>query len=98
MTDQELAEIRARLDAASERPFAAERTPTRGMWAIVAGGEWKPGEYLVARDEDAEFLTHARQDIERLLAEVERPRRSARASEPKPAGTAARASRSKRAR
>ncbi len=63
--DEELDEIEKRTDAASKCPWIPSPSiPERGLGAFIRG---------VARDmtdEDAAFISHARDDIPRLVEEV----------------------------
>lgn len=73
LTDERLAEIRARADAATEGPWAADHTEIyglhRGIWiAECSREEWGEG------DVDGAFIAHARTDVPDLLAEVDRLR------------------------
>ena len=78
MTDR-LDEIRARAEAATPGPWAAEREDDY-EW-IVVGGTYEPDcRYVIADcgfdspQSNATFIAHAREDIPYLLAEVERLR------------------------
>ena len=75
MTDR-LAEIRARLDAATPGPWrAADWDDARGIRVVV--GEFPRDPYTLAlaeRDHDARFIAHAPTDIAWLLDEVARLR------------------------
>lgn len=75
MTPEQLAAIRARLDAATPGPWIAEYSGDQGNCVI-------PHDALSTREAvcvtrlyhaaaDAEFIAHARTDLETLLAEVE---------------------------
>ena len=85
LTDAELAAIRARVDAASPAPwesFIEGRDHLAGDDFIRIGGldlAWHDMNVLhdthPAPPHDLDFIAHARQDIPRLLAEVERLRR-----------------------
>ena len=85
LTAGELSEIRARLDAATPGPwesFIEGRDHTSGDDFIRTGGlrDDCPDIYVqhesrAAPAADLDFIAHARQDIPRLLAEVERLRR-----------------------
>ncbi|MEN9620768.1 MAG: hypothetical protein RL499_961 [Actinomycetota bacterium] len=80
MTDDDLGEIEERLNAASKgpwQPFVEGRDHLGGDNFIRVGGldDNEPDMY-VTRDSspasvaDLDFIAHARQDVEKLLAEV----------------------------
>ena len=85
LTEQELADIRARCEAATGGPwrFVEEgRDNTSGDSFIMTGPpRGRNGDLYLTTDKrdgshaDYEFIAHARQDIPRLLDEVERLRR-----------------------
>lgn len=60
--------IAARVRAASPGPWTA-----RGLW-LYLGAEWEGAEACLTREEDVEFIAHARSDLPGLLVEVERLR------------------------
>lgn len=79
LTDQQLADIEARANAATPGPWCTD------SWEIYQGAEYQPGlsewigETCRADDSDgsrndAEFIAHAREDVPALLAEVDRLR------------------------
>jgi hypothetical protein len=81
VTDDELNAIRARCNAASPGPWVSYiegRDHTSGSSFIMTG---KPGnrgpdiELSGATSADQDFIAHARQDVPKLLTEVERLRR-----------------------
>ena len=82
-TTDELAEIRARVDAATEGPWTASGEYA-GSWEVTY--TWRPGTELAecsrvldvsdmgdacGNQGDAEFVAHARTDVPRLLDAVE---------------------------
>jgi hypothetical protein len=72
MTDEQLAEIRARCEAATGGPWEVGHKCeiyTRHYQVGPIGDFWEPA--------DARFTAHAREDIPALLAEVERLRADA---------------------
>jgi hypothetical protein len=81
MSPEELREIRRRVDAASAGPWRSYlegRDHTSGSDFIMIGDGKTRGsdiELSGATKEDQDFIAHARQDIPRLLAEIERLRR-----------------------
>lgn len=77
MTDEELARIRRRCDAASPGPWKAwieGRDHTSGSSMVQTGAD--DIEMWGATEADHDFIAHARQDIPRLLAEIRRLRAS----------------------
>lgn len=77
LTDAELLEIKARCDQATPQPWKAfieSRDVFSGSDFIQTGGE---DIYLNVGTSvaDYEFIAHARQDIPKLIAEVERLRK-----------------------
>ena len=82
LTDDELEEIRSRCKAASAGPWASYvegRDHTSGSSFIMTGEGEARGpdiELSGATTEDQDFIAHARQDIPRLLDEIERLRRA----------------------
>ena len=68
MTEQELAEIRQRANAATPGPWSMKQD---GAEFYIAD---RNGRWLDVTLSDAIFISHARQDIPALLAEVERLR------------------------
>lgn len=81
MTDAEIDEIRARCQAARAGPWKAfieGRDHESGSSFIMTGGGPNRGEDIEmsgATLEDYDFIAHARQDIPRLLAEIDWLRR-----------------------
>ena len=83
MTDERLAEIKARADAATPGPWERNNLAGRPEREVFAGDEligdfgvggWEDDEGADRVEINAEFIAHARQDIPDLLAEVERLR------------------------
>lgn len=78
MTDTELKEIRLRCDAATHSPWVSYvegRDHTSGSNFIMTGEGDSRGEDIElsgATIADQDFIAHARQDIPRLLDEVQR--------------------------
>lgn len=77
MTRAELAAIRARLDAATTGPWAANHEMDQtGEWAaadiLVPSQHLAALGYIDSSRADAEFIAHARTDLELVLAEFER--------------------------
>ena len=75
LTDQDLADIQARLNAASPGPwqsFIEGRDHEGGSSFIRTQGE--DIELTGVTDADQDFIAHARQDLPRLLEEVRRLR------------------------
>ena len=74
MTLDELAAIRARLDAATPGPWAlGHDTDINGAWfaEILVPSHLAALGYIDSSRADAEFIAHARTDLEQLLAEVD---------------------------
>lgn len=78
-TDQRLAEIEARAEAATEGPWYDENVSEKDVrptgWSINIGGSWDMvlGDYgnrEPNHEDDARFIAHARTDIPYLLAKV----------------------------
>jgi hypothetical protein len=88
LTEEQLAAVRARVDAATPGPwesFVEGRDHHGGDNFIRIGGlvDGWPDMYVSheanpAPQEDLDFIAHARQDIPRLLTEIERLRASNR--------------------
>ena len=81
MTDEKLAEIKARCDAASPGPWVDAITDAGDLIITVNGAGCMPFIYLGDMENtesddhnNATFIAHARTDIPDLLAEVERLR------------------------
>jgi hypothetical protein len=76
MTPSRLADIQARVDAASKAPWSAnleeENCFFDGENRVIMYPEWDDAALLCASDEDVEFICAARTDIPDLLAEVRR--------------------------
>lgn len=78
MTDEQLAEIKARAEAATPEPWKWQ--PFDSIIATSVGVHVVRGNGTgVVSDEDAVFIAHARSDIPALLAEVEAWREIGRA-------------------
>jgi hypothetical protein len=81
MTDEELAAIRARCEAATPAPWRSYfegRDHTSGSDFIMTGEDARRGndlELAGATRADQDFIAHARQDVPRLLDEIARLRR-----------------------
>lgn len=79
MSEQQLAEIRARVAGATAGPWMADGAEIyRAPWGYVVIDQWV-GEMLRIEDEaasnaDAQFVAHARTDVPSLLAEIDRLR------------------------
>ena len=82
MTSAELEAIRGRCDAATPGPwksFVEGRDHTSGDSFIMTGSAEKRGndiELLGTTAEDPDFIAHVRQDVSRLIEEIERLRGS----------------------
>lgn len=90
LTQKELAAIRERAERATEGPWSVyygrafsherfdsdgdKRLPTGIGQVFISHDHWD-GNYFDASDEDIEFIAHAREDIPKLLAEIERLQR-----------------------
>ena len=78
MTDEELEAIRTRANRATPGPwrsYVEGRDHTAGDHFIMMGAQGKDQIDLYIqpfRVEDQDFIAHARQDVPRLLAEIER--------------------------
>jgi hypothetical protein len=77
MTHEELAAIKARAEAASDGPWEAIPDPAYGDdgYLLAVGPVWALGGGtldLNVGDDDAAFICAAREDIPRLVTEVER--------------------------
>lgn len=76
MTPEQLAAIRARLDAATPGPWAlGHDTDPNGAWfaeILVPSQHLAALGYIDSSRADAEFIAAARTDLEQLLAEVDR--------------------------
>ena len=68
LTDEELAEIRERSEMAAAGPWELADT-TEGAWIIDEEGDIISG--TCESTTDAVFIAHAREDIPKLIAEVE---------------------------
>jgi hypothetical protein len=83
MTDEEIRIIKERCERATPGPWKSYiegRDHESGSDFIMTGEEKSPSrgpdiELTGATDDDQDFIAHARQDVPRLLAEVERLRR-----------------------
>lgn len=82
MTDEQLAEIKARCEAATPGPWTNRRDrrvirTTRYVSDVIAHVEQQPyNDYVHFQNGD--FIAHARTDIPALVAEVERLREALR--------------------
>lgn len=85
LTDEELAAIKARVEAAPAGPWEAVESnrdsPNRSWpdWELrVPGSTWNDGRFWVGSMDEgrtlAEFIAHTRTDVPALVAEVERLR------------------------
>jgi len=83
MSDERLAEIKARVEAATPGPWERNNLAGRPEREVFAGdyligdfgvGGWKDDEGADRVEINADFIAHARQDIPGLLAEVQRLR------------------------
>lgn len=78
MTDVELEEIQLRCDAATQAPWVSyveDRDHSSGSNFIMTGAGENRGEDIEltgATVADQDFIAHARQDVPRLLAEIQR--------------------------
>ena len=81
VTPEELAEIRARAEAATPGPWTVDEGPALADPLLEGEGDWyrqiegwtnTGWEWLCLSPEDAAFIAHAREDIPALVAEVER--------------------------
>jgi hypothetical protein len=78
LTESELKNMKARCDAARPGPwrsYVEGRDHAGGSSFIMVGPEEARGddiELLGATVEDQDFIAHARQDLPRLIAEIER--------------------------
>lgn len=81
ISDEELETIRRRCNAATTGPWKSlieGRDHTSGSSFIMTGsgtGRGKDIELSGATDADRDFIAHAKQDIPRLLEEIERLRK-----------------------
>jgi hypothetical protein len=91
MTNEELKAIRERAEAATPGPWYWEKLDADGwndteMPCLVSASDegvmdfgdceqYYPTEGSPPNDEDAEFIAHAREDVPKLLAEIERLRK-----------------------
>jgi hypothetical protein len=81
LTDEELAALKARCEAATPgpwKPYIEGRDHVSGSSFIMTGEGVTRGEDIEltgAAEADYDFIAHARQDIPRLLEEVERFRK-----------------------
>jgi hypothetical protein len=71
LTNEELAEIRKRAEAATEDPWFVEGKTVYSSGVLLAGTY--PAMICDECDvTEAEFIAHAREDVPKLLAEIER--------------------------
>lgn len=85
MTDEELATIEGRANAATPGPWNCRGSYSRRSTIFITAGPSEPnGEEIPAtadKMDDADFIAHARQDVPALIAEVRRLRDEAAAAE-----------------
>lgn len=88
MTDEQLAAIRNRIEAATKGPWGIppRRSNSTKFWLqpYKDRGDWQwtyRGFITCFFERDAEFIAHAREDIPALLGEIERLRKLAYPSE-----------------
>lgn len=90
MTPEELAAIRARAEAATPGPWKVDEGPALADPLLEGEGDWyrhiegwtnTGWEWLCLSPEDAAFIAHAREDIPKLLDEVEALRARAERAE-----------------
>jgi len=75
MNEEQLAEIEARCEAATKGPWSVYVCGIRSLGYDVDGPEeGNRGQF--ERQEDAEFIARAREDVPALIAEVRRLRES----------------------
>lgn len=74
MNEERLEEIRRRAEAATEGPWRIEESRYEGSYNVTSVNETHDLSACLCRPDDAEFISHAREDIPDLLAEVERLR------------------------
>lgn len=74
MTPEELAAIKARAEAATPGPWSYYASPTSGGYKIQGIEKAWFYEATASTNENADFITHAREDVPALVAEVERLR------------------------
>lgn len=78
MTDEEIAAIRARAEAATPGPWETDDVESWYVYKVERGSgvATEVAEFLsrMLRQSDAAFVAHARQDVPDLLAEIERLR------------------------
>ena len=73
LTDEELQEIRERVEKASAKPWAVVTDELGGQAkAVIDGDNWDIIRRPYVGKDNAAFIAHARQDIPKLLAEIER--------------------------
>lgn len=70
LTDEEMTQIRERAERASKGPWMAEVTKY-GSYTITSPDYLYGEMFEIAVKEDAAFIAHAREDIPKLLAEIE---------------------------
>lgn len=69
LTDEELAEIKERAEKATEGPWGVGKPSPNGLNNVGTMSGLLTAQTL--EEEDASFIAHAREDIPKLLAEVE---------------------------
>ena len=85
LTDEALAAINARAEAATPGPWRAPKRERLEPVVFFASGDAadviqgvagnSPGKHIGLSPEDAEFIAHSREDVPALVAEVRRLRR-----------------------
>lgn len=76
MTDEELAQIKERAEKATEGPWKIEESRYEGSYNVSSVKEEYDLSACLCPIKDAEFIAHAREDIPKLLAEIEALRES----------------------
>jgi hypothetical protein len=74
MTDLDLDAIEARVNAAADGPWVAERGARPTQWPKDYVARPLRNRFRVGDEADAEFIAHARTDVPALVAEVRRLR------------------------
>lgn len=74
LTSDEIEAIRKRAELATEGPWKKEESRYEGQWNVTSVNEMHDLSACLCRPNDAEFIANAREDIPKLLAEVERLR------------------------
>lgn len=71
LTTQELEAICKRARSATEGPWKKEESRYEGQWNVTSVNDMHDLSACLCRLNDAEFIANAREDIPKLLAEVE---------------------------